>query len=123
VSSCNVSFLESLSVFYCIFLVSYALISYSLGICLDPAVKDHQVFERVVALERLSSDTNTFWVDARHHSTIVLQQDRVQHVREYVDGCRKSLSTMYLLCFPGILLLRILASYSKFSGQADVFID
>jgi hypothetical protein len=28
-----------------------------------------------------------------------------------------------LLCFPGILLLRILASYSKFSGRAGAFID
>jgi hypothetical protein len=29
----------------------------------------------------------------------------------------------FQLCFPGILLVRILASYSKFSGQAGVFID
>jgi hypothetical protein len=57
---------------------------------LDPAGEDRQVSERVAALERVSSDTNTFWVDARRRSAIVLLQDRVQRVGEYVDGCRKS---------------------------------
>jgi hypothetical protein len=45
-------------------------------------------------------DTNTFWVDARHHSAIVLLQDRVQHVRESVDGSQKSLTTMYSVMLP-----------------------
>jgi hypothetical protein len=100
VSSCNVSFLEPPSVFCCIFFVSHALISYSPGICLDLVAEYHRVSERVAALERVSSDTNTFWVDARRRSAIVLLQDRVQHVRESVDGCRKSLTTMYSVMFP-----------------------
>jgi hypothetical protein len=87
VSSCNVSFLEPPRVFCCVFLVSYALISYSPGICLDPVAKDRRVSKRVAALERVSSDTNTFWIDARRHSAIVLLQDRIQHVGESVDGC------------------------------------
>jgi hypothetical protein len=62
---------------------------------LDPAVENHRVSERVTALERVSSDTNTFWVDARRRGAIVLLQDRVHHVGESVDGCRKSLTIMF----------------------------
>jgi hypothetical protein len=54
-----------------------------------------RVSERIAALERASTDTNTFWVDPRHHSSIVLLQDRAQHIGESVDGCKKSLTTMY----------------------------
>jgi hypothetical protein len=32
--------------------------------------------------------------------SIVLLQDRVQHVRESVDGCRKSLTAMYSVMLP-----------------------
>jgi hypothetical protein len=53
-------FLEPPSVFCCVFLVSYALISHSPGISLDPVAEDHRVSERVAALERVSLDTNTF---------------------------------------------------------------
>jgi hypothetical protein len=60
VSSCNVSFLKPPSVFCCVFVVLYALISYSPGICLDPIAEEHRVSERVAALERVSLDTNTF---------------------------------------------------------------
>jgi hypothetical protein len=67
---------------------------------LDPAVEDRQVSKRVVALERVSSDTNTFWVDARHRSAIVLLQGHVQHVGESVDVCQKSLTTMYSVMLP-----------------------
>jgi hypothetical protein len=90
---------------------------------LDHVVKDQRVTERTTALERVSSDTNTFWVDAHRRSAIVLLQDRVGHVEESVDGCQKSLTTMFSVMIPEILLLRILASYSKFLGQAGVFID
>jgi hypothetical protein len=100
VSSCNISFLEPPSVFCCVFVVSYALISYSPSIYLDPVAEDRQVSERVAALERVSSDTNTFWVDAHRCSVVVLLQDRVQHVGESVHGCRKSLMTMYSVMFP-----------------------
>jgi hypothetical protein len=47
-----------------------------------------------------SSDTNTFWIDPRCHSAIVLLQDRAQHIRESVDGCQKSLTTMYSVMLP-----------------------
>jgi hypothetical protein len=67
---------------------------------LDPAAEDRRVSERVTALERVSSDTNTFWVDARRCSAIVLLQDRIQHVGESVDGCQKSLTTMYSVMLP-----------------------
>jgi hypothetical protein len=67
---------------------------------LDPVTEDRRVSKRVAALERVSLDTNTFWVDARRRSTIVLIQDRVQHVGESVDGCRKSLTTMYSVMIP-----------------------
>jgi hypothetical protein len=67
---------------------------------LDPVAEDCRVNERTVALERVSSDTNTFWVDAYRHSAIVLLQDRVGHVGEAIDGCRKSLTTMFLVMQP-----------------------
>jgi hypothetical protein len=57
------------------------------GICLDPIAEDRRVNEQTAALGRFSSDTNTFWVDARRRSAIVLLQDRVRHVGEAVDGC------------------------------------
>jgi hypothetical protein len=50
--------LEPSSVFCCVIVVSYALISYSPGICLDPVAEDRRVSERVAALERVSSDTD-----------------------------------------------------------------
>jgi hypothetical protein len=53
-----------------------------------------------MALERVSSDTNTFWVDAYHRGAIVLLQDRVRHVGEFFDVCRKSLTTMFLVMLP-----------------------
>jgi hypothetical protein len=38
---------------------------------LDHVAKDCRVNEQTAALERVSLDTNTFWVDARRHSAIV----------------------------------------------------
>jgi hypothetical protein len=67
---------------------------------LDPVAEDHQVSERVAALERVSSDTNTFWIDARCHSSIVLLKDRVQLVRESIYGCQKLLTTLYSVMLP-----------------------
>jgi hypothetical protein len=62
---------------------------------LDHVAEHHQVQERTAALERVSLGTNTFWADAHRCSTIVLLQDRVRHVGEAIDGCRKSLTTMF----------------------------
>jgi hypothetical protein len=67
---------------------------------LNPIDEDHRVSERIAALERASSDTNTFWIDLRHREAIVLLQDHAQHVRESVDGCQKSLITMYSVMLP-----------------------
>jgi hypothetical protein len=54
---------------------------------LNPINDNRQVSERIVDLEMASLDTNTFWVDPRRRSAIVLLQDRAQHIRESVDGC------------------------------------
>jgi hypothetical protein len=62
---------------------------------LDPVAKDCQVSKRTAALERVSSDTCTFWVDAHRRSAIVLLRDHVNHVGESIDGCRKYLTTMF----------------------------
>jgi hypothetical protein len=53
-----------------------------------------------MALERVSSDTNTFWVDARRRGAIVLLQDHVRHVGESVAGCLRSLTTMFSIMLP-----------------------
>jgi hypothetical protein len=76
------------------------LITLWLGICLDHAVEDHRVSERVAALERFSSDTNTFWSSACRRVAVVQLQDRAQHIREAADGCRKALTTMFSVMLP-----------------------
>jgi hypothetical protein len=67
---------------------------------LDPVDEDHRVTERTTALERVSLDTNTFWVDAHRRSVIVLLQDHVRHIGESFDGCQKYLTTMFLVMLP-----------------------
>jgi hypothetical protein len=64
-------------------------------IFLDPAAEDRRVSERASALERVSSDTNTFWSSARRRHVVVRLQDRAQHIEEAVEGCRRSLTTMF----------------------------
>jgi hypothetical protein len=67
---------------------------------LDPIAENHRVSERTAALERVSSDTDTFLIDARRRSAVVLLQDRVRHVGESVDGYQKSLTTMFSVMLP-----------------------
>jgi hypothetical protein len=55
---------------------------------LDPAAEDRKVSKQVAALEKVSSDTNTFWSDAHHRHAVVQLQDHAQHIGEVVDGCR-----------------------------------
>jgi hypothetical protein len=40
------------------------------------------------------------WSDPRCRRAIVLLQDRAQHIGEAVDGCRRSLTTMYSVMLP-----------------------
>jgi hypothetical protein len=67
---------------------------------LQPINEDRRVSERIAALERASKDTNTLWVDLQRRSAIVLLQDRAQHIGEVVDGCQRSLTTMYSIMLP-----------------------
>jgi hypothetical protein len=62
---------------------------------LNPVDEGHRVSKRIAALEKASKDTDTLWVDPRCRSAIVLLQDRAHHIGEAVDGCQKSLTTMY----------------------------
>jgi hypothetical protein len=48
----------------------------------------------------VSKDTNTLWADPRCRSAIVLLQDRTQHIGEAVNGCQRSLTTMYSIILP-----------------------
>jgi hypothetical protein len=86
--------------FCCAPLILYAKIYDFAGSCLNPVDENCQVSERIVALERMSTGTNTFWVDPHRRSAIVLLQDRAQHIGEAVDGCQKSLTTMYFVVLP-----------------------
>jgi hypothetical protein len=70
------------------------------GTCLHPTDEDRRVSERIAALERASRDIDTLWVDPWHCSTIVLLQDHAQHIGEAVDGCQRSLTTMYSIMIP-----------------------
>jgi hypothetical protein len=67
---------------------------------LHPTDEDRRVSERIAALERVSKDTNTLWADPRCRSAVVLLQDRAQHIGEAVDGCQRSLTTMYSIMLP-----------------------
>jgi hypothetical protein len=48
----------------------------------------------------VSKDTNTLWADSRRRSAVVLLQDHAQHIGEAVDGCQRSLTTMYSVMLP-----------------------
>jgi hypothetical protein len=67
---------------------------------LNPIDEDRRVSEQIAALERASKDTNTLWVAPWRRSAIVLLQDRAHHIGEVVDGCQKSLTTMYSVMLP-----------------------
>jgi hypothetical protein len=67
---------------------------------LHPTDEDHRVSKRIVALERVSRDTNSLWADPRHRSAVVLLQARTQHIGEAVDGCQRLLTTMYSVMLP-----------------------
>jgi hypothetical protein len=71
-----------------------------LGTCLHPADEDRRVAERIAALEKVSKDTNSLWDDPRHRNAVVLLQDHAQHIGEAVNGCQRSLTTMYSVMLP-----------------------
>jgi hypothetical protein len=71
-----------------------------LGTCLHRADEDRRVAERIAALEKVSKDTNSLWANQRHRIAVLLLQDRAQHIGEAVDGCQRSLTTMYSVMLP-----------------------
>jgi hypothetical protein len=67
---------------------------------LNPIDEGRRVSERIAALEKALKDIDTLWVDPRCRNAIVLLQDRAHHIGEAVDGCQKSLMTMYSIMLP-----------------------
>jgi hypothetical protein len=70
------------------------------GTCLHPADESRRVAERIAALERVSKDVTSLWVDPRRRSAVVLLQDCAQHIGEAVDCCQRSLTIMYSVMLP-----------------------
>jgi hypothetical protein len=70
------------------------------GTCLHPADESRRVAKRIAALEKVSKDTISLWADPRRRSAVILLQDRAQHIREAIDGCQRSLTTMYSIMLP-----------------------
>jgi hypothetical protein len=70
------------------------------GTCLHPADENRRVAEQIAALEKVSKDTTSLWADPRHCSAVILLQDRAQRIGEVVDGCQRSLMTMYSVMLP-----------------------
>jgi hypothetical protein len=70
------------------------------GTCLHPADENRRVAERIAALEKVLKDTTSLWADPRRRSAVVLLQDRARHIGEAVDGCQRSLMTMYSVMLP-----------------------
>jgi hypothetical protein len=85
------------------------------GTCLHPADENHRVAERIAALEKVSKDTTSLWADSWHRSAVILLQDRAQHIGEAIDGCQRSLMTMYSVMLPRNPLL------GSFKQLLDVF--
>jgi hypothetical protein len=67
---------------------------------LDFVGETRRVFERIVALDKSSEGVEILWSDPRRRRAIVLLQDRAQHIGEAVDGCQRSLTTMYSVMLP-----------------------
>jgi hypothetical protein len=67
---------------------------------LDFVGETRRVSERIAALERSLEGVESLWSDPRRRRAIVLLQDRAQHIGEAVDGCRRSLTTMYSVMLP-----------------------
>jgi hypothetical protein len=86
--------------YFCRYSFCIMLITLCLGICLDLVVEDHRVSVRVAALERVSSDTTTFWSGTCHRDVVVQLQDHAQHIEEVVEGCRRALTTMFSVMLP-----------------------
>jgi hypothetical protein len=70
------------------------------GTCLDFVAETRQGSERFIALEKASEGIDSLWSDPRRRRAVVLLQDRAQHIGEAVDGCRRSLTTMYSVMLP-----------------------
>jgi hypothetical protein len=70
------------------------------GTYLHPTDENRRVAEQIAALEKVSKDTTSLWADLRRRSAVVLLQDRAQHIEEAVDGCQRSLMTMYSVMLP-----------------------
>jgi hypothetical protein len=70
------------------------------GTCLDFIGETRRISERIAALKRSSEGVKSFWSDPRRRRAILLLQDRAQHIGEAVDGCQKSLTTMYSVMLP-----------------------
>jgi hypothetical protein len=74
--------------------------SAALGTCLDFVAEAHWIAEQNTALEKASEGIDSLWSDSRCRCAIVLLQHRAQHIREVVDGCQRSLITMYSIMLP-----------------------
>jgi hypothetical protein len=70
------------------------------GTCLDFVAEAHRVSKRNTALEKASEGIDSLWSDPRCCRAIVLLQDHAQHIGEAVDGCQRSLTTMYSIMLP-----------------------
>jgi hypothetical protein len=58
------------------------------------------VSERIAAVEKSSEGVESLWSDTRRRRAIVLLQDCARHIGEAVDGCQRSLTTMYSVMLP-----------------------
>jgi hypothetical protein len=91
---------DRLEIFAAIFAFHPLTKLHLLGTCLHPADENRRVAERIAALEKVSKDASSLWANPRRRSAVVLLQDRARHIGEVVDGCQKSLTTMYSVMLP-----------------------
>jgi hypothetical protein len=71
-----------------------------MGSCLDLVGESRRVTEWIAAFETAAQGTESLWSNPHRRRTIVILQDRAQHIGEAVDGCRMSLTTMYSIMLP-----------------------
>jgi hypothetical protein len=99
VRCCDVRFLATFLFFlllhYC-WLISFRIS----GTCMDLVGEIRRVSEQTAALEKASEGTDSLWSDPRRRRAIVLLQDHAHKIGEAIDGCQRSLMTMYSVMLP-----------------------
>lgn len=88
---------------------------------LDPAEEEKRIKERLKVLEEVATESgvSTLWSDREKGHAVILLQDQIGQVEDFVERCRAALAMIYETMFPlnpapvGLVALMQLFSYGK----------